>query len=114
MNDEQNDAVKDAVLAAIEEAMAAQLKAVRRLRRREKHSESLADAPKTARMSQTKMAEAILIDDGPLHVQELIAKIRERFGIDVDRESIVSALSKKIVRDERFQRVGKNTFDVRG
>ena len=36
-----------------------------------------------------------------------------RFSRAVDRESLVSALSKKIARGDRFVRTAKNTFALR-
>ncbi len=45
----------------------------------------------------------------PLHI-ELIEGIQARFSRAVDRESRVSALSKKIARGDRFVRTAKNTF----
>ena len=49
----------------------------------------------------------------PLHVSALLARMRASFGIAVDRESLVSSLSKKIARGDRFLRTGKNTFGLR-
>jgi len=48
----------------------------------------------------------------PLHVSEILARIRAQFGVAVERDSLVSALSKKVARGERFRRPGKNTFAV--
>ncbi len=36
-----------------------------------------------------------------------------RFGVAVDRESLVSSLAKKVVRGDRFVRTAKNTFGLR-
>ena len=49
----------------------------------------------------------------PLHVSELLARIQSSFGVTVDRESLVSSLSKKVARQDRFLRTGKNTFSLR-
>jgi hypothetical protein len=49
----------------------------------------------------------------PLHVSELIARIQTAFGVGIDRESLVSSLSKKIARGDRFVRTAKNTFALR-
>jgi hypothetical protein len=45
-----------------------------------------------------------------LHVSEIITDIERIHGVKVDRESLVSALTKKVVRKDRFVRTGKNTF----
>jgi len=50
----------------------------------------------------------------PLHVSEILRRIKESFGADVDRESLVSSLTKKVMRGDRFLREGKNIFTVEG
>jgi len=49
-----------------------------------------------------------------MHVSALIEGIHRRFGVSVDRESLVSALSKRVARQDRFRRVGRNVFGVIG
>jgi hypothetical protein len=46
----------------------------------------------------------------PLHISELIERIQARFGVAIDRESLVSALSKRVARKDRFSRTAPNTF----
>jgi hypothetical protein len=46
----------------------------------------------------------------PLHVSRIIQRIEQAFGVRLDRESLVSALSKKVARRDRFLRPEKNTF----
>lgn len=48
----------------------------------------------------------------PLHINDIIRLAKEKFDIVLDRESIVSAITKKIKRQEKFIRTGKNTFTV--
>jgi hypothetical protein len=48
-----------------------------------------------------------------LHISELLARIHSTFHLTVDRESLVSSLSKKIARGDRFIRTHKNTFSLR-
>jgi hypothetical protein len=48
----------------------------------------------------------------PLHVSELLTRIQVSYDVSVDRESLVSSLSKKIARGDRFVRTAKNTFGV--
>jgi hypothetical protein len=62
-------------------------------------------------MSQVDMAFDILKKPAsPLHVSVIIERIHASFGVAVDRESLVSALSKKVERGDRFIRTEKNTF----
>jgi hypothetical protein len=49
----------------------------------------------------------------PLHISALLARLHSTFHVAVDRESLVSSLSKKIARGDRFLRTAKNTFALR-
>ena len=103
--------LRDSVLEAIEESLDAQLRAVRRLRKA--GVEPPVPRRKT-RMSQSDMAYDILIKARkPLHVTELLEGIKKSFQVAVDRESLVSALTKKVMRGDRFVRTAKNTFAVK-
>lgn len=103
--------VRDAVLSAIEASLEAQLRAIRRLRQG-----SIEDKePRQKRgRSQVDLAFDILKKTrSPLHVSEIIDRIQAQFGVTIDRESLVSSLSKKIARQDRFVRLEKNTFSLR-
>jgi hypothetical protein len=64
-------------------------------------------------MSQVDMAYDILKRAGaPLHVSEIIARIEQVHGRYVDRESLASALIKKVQRRNRFLRSDKNVFGL--
>jgi hypothetical protein len=105
------DDLRDLILSAFEASLDAQLRAVRRLR----HGQTEAAAPRPRKgLSQVDMAYDVLKKARtPLHVSELLARIQHSFGVTVDRESLVSSLSKKIARSDRFLRPEKNTFAVR-
>ncbi len=106
-----NDQLRDMMLATAEEMLAAQLRAVRSLRAGKPR------VPPTKRqgMSHIDMAYAILKEtQQPLHVTEIIERANRRFGVSVDRESLVSSLSKRVARQDRFVRVGPNRFALRG
>lgn len=106
-----NDDIKDAVLSVFEASLEAQLRAVRRLRQGQ--MEEAAPRPRKGR-SQVDMAFDILKKARtPLHVSEIIDRIQTQFGVTVDRESLVSSLSKKVARQDRFLRPEKNTFSLR-
>jgi DNA-directed RNA polymerase delta subunit len=49
----------------------------------------------------------------PLHVDDLLEHIQSAYGVSVDRESLVSSLTKKIARGDRFLRTEPNTFGLR-
>ena len=105
------DDVKDTILSAFETSLEAQLRAVRRLRR----GESAAGRPTRRKgLSQVDMAYDVLRKArAPLHVTVLLARIQTVFGVGVDRESLVSSLTKKVARGDRFVRTDKNTFGLR-
>ncbi len=105
------DDVRDVLLSTFEESLDAQLRAVRRLRRK---PAARPKPPSPAGLSQVDMAFDILSDAAaPLHVNDLIERIHRRFGRRLDRESLVSALSKKVARGDRFLRTDRNTFALR-
>ncbi len=103
--------VKDTILSVFERSLEAQLRAVRRLQRGEP-----AEGPPARRkgLSQMDMAYDVLKKArAPLHVSALLTRIQTTFGVAVDRESLVSSLSKKVARGDRFMRTDKNTFGLR-
>ncbi len=106
-----SDDLRDIFLSTFEESLDAQLRAVRRLRKGEKTE--VKSSPKS-RLSQVDMAYDVLKKARtPLHVAELLKRIESSFGVRVDRESLVSSLTKKVARGDRFVRTEPNTFGVR-
>jgi hypothetical protein len=102
---------RDVIFEAVEACLDAQLRAVRRLR---KGKPPPREAPPKKRMSQVDMAYDILKRTGrPLHVTPLLERIDAHFGVKVDRESLVSSLTKKVMRGDRFVRTDRNTFGLR-
>lgn len=107
--------LRDTLLEVIESALEAQLRAVRRLRSPISGTRKAAAdfaKPQKEGMSQIDMAYDILSSGESLHIKEILAAISTRFQTEVDRESLVSALSKRVARGDRFQRVAKNTFSL--
>jgi hypothetical protein len=105
-----NDETKDLILGIFEVSLEAQLRAVRRLRQ----GEPAAATPRRKGLSQVDMAFDILKKSrSPLHVSQILDRIQSHFGVAVDRESLVSSLTKKVARGDRFLRPEKNTFSLR-
>ena len=48
----------------------------------------------------------------PLHISEIIAQVKTQYGVTLDRESLVSALVKKIHRHQGLSRTAPNTFRI--
>lgn len=106
----ENNGIRAVILRAFADCLKAQVRAVNRLRGAGAEKPT---HPKE-RMSHTSMAYNILFKAGqPLHITQIIEEIEKQHGLKVDRESIVSALSKRIARGDRFVRTAKNTFGVR-
>ena len=105
------DDLKDSVLSIFEASLDAQLRALRRLR--QGPPEPPSPFPRK-RLSQVDMAFDILKKArSPLHISEILARIQATFQVTVDRESLVSSLTKKVARGDRFLRSGKNIFGLR-
>jgi hypothetical protein len=105
------DDLKETLLDVFEASLDAQLRAVRRLRR---GPASTARPARRKGLSQVDMAHDVLKKArAPLHVADLLVRIHRTFGVTVDRESLVSSLTKKVARGDRFVRTEKNTFGLR-
>ena len=105
-----NDEARDLILGVFEASLDAQLRAVRRLR----HPQPTTEPRRHKGLSQVDMAFDVLKKArSPLHVSEILNRIQSQFGVSVDRESLVSSLTKKVARQDRFLRTAKNTFGLR-
>ena len=104
---------RDDLIDVIEAISMAQLKTLRRLRRSARPDDSIVETKSVKSMSHTDMVHSILTAAGrPLHISEIMTLVSKRYGVALDRESIVSALAKRIARKDRFVRTGPNTFSV--
>jgi hypothetical protein len=98
--------VRNIILDTMVASLEAQLRALKRLR-----GSSEEDEPREKSMSHIDIAFNILSAAGvPLHVSQIISEAGKKFGVTLERESLVSALSKKVMKEDRFVRTGKNTF----
>lgn len=102
---------RDEILEAFEMALETQLRAVQRLRGG-RRAKPRTDAGKG--LSQVGMAmEVLRRARKPLHADELIVAIAQAYGVQPARDSLVSALSKKVVAGDRFEKTAPNTFGLR-
>jgi hypothetical protein len=107
-----NDSRED-LIDILEAVSKAQLKTLRRLRRSPRQEAQPAGAKAVKSMSQIDMAYDILHGAGrPMHVSEIIAAVSKRYRVTLDRESIVSAITKRVARKDRFLRTGPNQFSL--
>jgi hypothetical protein len=102
------DNLRDEILEVIEAVLEAQLQAIRKLRHMQRQSEG---RKRIKRMSHLDIVHDILQGARrPLHISEILELAAERFKIDLDRDSVVSALAKRVSRKDRFTRTAPNTF----
>jgi hypothetical protein len=107
------DNPRNDLIDVLEALSKAQLHALRRLRRSVQRKPTAGTPERTKRMSQIEMVYDILRSSGrPLHISEIMALAGKRHGVALDRESIVSALAKRVARKDRFVRTAPNTFSV--
>jgi len=106
-----NDDLKDFILSVLEASLDAQLRALRRLRKGE--TEGRHPARRKGRSQVDMACDVLTTARSPLHVSDILARIQQSFGVAVDRESLVSSLTKKVARGDRFVRTAANTFALR-
>ena len=106
----EKDAIEATILRIFETSLEAQLRAVKRLR----------DAPPTPRAARKSTSQISMVQDvlrragKPLHISEIIERVEKLHGRKLERESIVSTLTKKVNRGDRFIRTDKNVFALKG
>ena len=105
------ESLRDDFLDILEAVSRAQLRAIRRMRLTPKVKLKTATKPEGGRMSGMDMVIDILgRESGPLHISDILAAVQKRFGVELDRESVVSAISKRVARQDRLMRTAPNTF----
>ena len=104
--------IPDGFLTLYESLLSAQLRVIRQLK-----------TPKPGKpkreskegMSKIDMALDILRQSRqPLHVSDILAQVKAKYKITLDRESLVSALVKKLHRHKGLSRTAPNTFRIEG
>jgi DNA-directed RNA polymerase delta subunit len=101
--------IVDEILTFYEALTRAQLSVIKQFRKRLGLKEI--ETPREKRMSQMDMIYDILTkSQSPMHVDDIIAVARATFDIKLDKESVVSALAKRIKRHDRFIKTAPNTY----
>ena len=97
-------------LAFYESLFSAQLRVVRQFKNPKSGSSK---SKNETGMSNINMAIDILQKSKqPLHISEIIIQVKARHGLTLDRESLVSALVKKVHQNQGLIRTAPNTFQV--
>jgi len=102
------DKIPENLLNLYESLLSSQLRTVRQLKNRK----SAKRKPKEKEgKSNINMAIDILQRARkPLHISAILAQIKAKHRVSLDRESLVSALVKKVHRNQGLTRTGPNTF----
>jgi hypothetical protein len=104
--------IPDGLLELYESLLSAQLRAVRQLKA--PRAGKPKGEPKEG-MSNIDMALDLLRQSRqPLHVSEILAQVKAKYKTTLDRESLVSALVKKLHRHKGLSRTAPNTFRIEG
>ena len=91
------------------ELLQAQLRVVYRYQRK-----TVPHGQKLKRTSNLTIVEDILQNsDEPLHISKIIQIAQKDYNVNLERDSIVSALIKKINAGKMFLRVAPNTFALK-
>jgi len=111
---EEREEADKAVLRVMETVLDLQLRAVRqalgeeevptmRLRRRGARRQSIVD----------QSVKILTEEKRPLHVDELVNRLRDKFGRITDRDSVSSALAKKARQRLLLEQTAPATFNLR-
>ena len=99
----------DQYLEIKRELLQAQLRVVYRHQRK-----TVPYGQKLKRTSNLTIVEDILQNSGqPLHISKIIQIAQKDYSVNLERDSIVSALIKKINAGKTFIRVAPNTFAIK-
>ena len=99
------------LLQILESTTHAQLRALRLLQRPDRPRAAAADlGPRTPNIQI--VAHLLRQAGGPLHIDQIVAQAKQRYGRKLSRESLVSALTKKVLDQNTFCRPQPNTFDL--
>jgi hypothetical protein len=101
-------------LSFYESLFSTQLRTVRQLKSsKPKRATKRTKGKEGKSMSNMDMAIDILRrSQDPLHISEIIAQVKSHYGVTLDRESLVSALVKKVHRHQGLSRTAPNTFQI--
>ena len=104
------DKIPESLLNLYESILSSQLQTVRQLKNRKARKVK----PKRVEgMSNMDMALNILQQARkPLHISEILAQVKAKHRVSLDRESVVSALVKKVHRRQGLSRTAPNTFQI--
>jgi len=101
---------KNDLIEILENTTLAQLRALRALRRSE--SRPAAPTEPKGKSNMDIVYDLLVTAKGPLHINEIIQRAKKDHHRQLRRESLVSALTKKVLDQNTFTRTAPNTFDL--
>ena len=105
-----NPLTKNELLEILESTSLSQLRAVRALRRAQDRKPSAAEPERKSNMDI--VIDILTAAKGPLHVTDILQRAKQDYRRQLNRESLVSALTKKALDQNTFTRTAPNTFDL--
>jgi predicted transcriptional regulator len=106
-----NPLTKNDLIEILEATNLAQLRALRSLRRAQDRKPSTTEAKRKSNMDI--VIDILVAAKGPLHVTDILQRAQQDHRRQLSRESLVSALTKKVLDQNTFTRTAPNTFDLR-
>ncbi len=97
-------------LSFYESLLSAQLRAIRQLKSPKPKKTKETDKKSMSNMDM--VMDILQRAQKPLHISEIIAQGKAKYGVTLDRESLVSALVKKVHRRQGLSRTAPNTFQI--
>lgn len=105
--------VKDVLLQVLELVAEYQLLAIRQLQGKSETEPALPSRPVRRRQSLVDLSVKILTEEQkPLHVNDIVQLLQQRFGRLVDRDTLSSALAKKARHGILLRQTAPATFAV--
>ena len=105
-----NPLTKTDLLEVLENSTLAQLRALRALRRSHERKRPPSEPGRQSNMDI--VYDILVAAKGPLHVNEIILRAKRDYRRPLRRESLVSALTKKVLDQNTYGRTAPNTFDL--
>ena len=111
----EKEDVKEVLLQVLELQLDYQLRAIRQLRGKPDEEPAPVRRRGTRRQSLVDLSVQILTEKGrPLHVNELVQLLQQRFGRLSDRDTLSSALAKKARQGVLLRQNAPATFTLIG
>ena len=101
---------KHDLIEVLESSALAQLRALRSLRRAEQRPQAPAGTKRKSNMDI--VYDLLLAAKSPLHITDILQRAKKHYHRPLRRESLVSALTKKVLDQNTFRRTAPNTFDL--